>query len=94
MMPDIDPNCWLITIQTSQMRPLLKYLNENGVQARPFWMPMNQLRMFRNDIYINNDDISNQVYESCISIPSSVGVTDEQLQTVVETIKQFYKNID
>lgn len=94
MLPDVDANCWLITIQTNQMRPLLKYLNENGVQARPFWMPMNQLRMFHQDLYVNSKDISNQVYESCISIPSSVGVTDEQLQVVVKTIQQFYQNID
>ena len=75
------------------MRPLLKHLNENGVQARPFWMPMNQLQMFHNDLYISNTDVSNQVYESCISIPSSIGVTEEQLHTVVKTIQQFYKNI-
>ncbi|SEA68998.1 LegC family aminotransferase [Bizionia paragorgiae] len=85
-----DPNCWLFTFSTSRMRELLDYLNQNGVQSRPFWMPMNQLAMFKDDIYINKNDVSASVYENSISIPSSAGITKEQLETVVRTIKEFY----
>jgi perosamine synthetase len=86
------PNGWLFTFRTSKMRQLLAYLNSNGVQARPFWMPMNQLEMFKKDIYITNANVSATVYETSISIPSSSGITNKQLQTVVETIKAFYKD--
>ena len=86
------PNGWLFTFRTSKMRQLLAYLNSNGVQARPFWMPMNQLEMFKKDIYINNANVSATVYDTSISIPSSTGITNKQLQTVVETIKAFYKD--
>lgn len=85
-----DPNCWLFTFSTSRMRELLEYLNENGVQSRPFWMPMNQLEMFKDNIYINTSDVSANVYADSISIPSSAGITQEQLETVVKTIKAFY----
>lgn len=85
-----DPNCWLFTFSTSRMRELLEYLNENGVQSRPFWMPMNQLEMFKDNIYINTSDVSASVYADSISIPSSAGITQEQLETVVKTIKAFY----
>ena len=86
------PNGWLFTFRTSKMRQLLAYLNSNGVQARPFWMPMNQLEMFKKDIYINNANVSATVYDTSISIPSSTGITNKQLQRVVETIKAFYKD--
>jgi aminotransferase in exopolysaccharide biosynthesis len=86
------PNSWLFTFRTSKMRQLLAYLNSNGVQARPFWMPMNQLEMFKKDIYITNANVSATVYDTSISIPSSTGITNKQLQTVVETIKAFYKD--
>ena len=86
------PNGWLFTFRTSKMRQLLAYLNSNGVQARPFWMPMNQLEMFKKDIYITNANVSASVYDTSISIPSSTGITNKQLQTVVETIKAFYKD--
>src|SRR5690625_859309 len=87
---DTDPNCWLFTFQTSRMRELLDYLNNNGVQSRPFWMPMNQLDMFKDDIYIQDNDISASVYKNSLSIPSSAGITQEQLEEVVRVIKEFY----
>ncbi|MFD2552354.1 LegC family aminotransferase [Bizionia sediminis] len=83
-------NGWLFTFSTKHMRALLAYLNENGVQSRPFWMPMNQLEMFKNDRYITKTDVSAHVYDTSISIPSSAGITPEQLETVVKTIKEFY----
>jgi len=47
--------------------------------------------MFKKDIYITNANVSATVYDTSISIPSSTGITNKQLQTVVETIKAFYK---
>ncbi|SFT63064.1 aminotransferase, LLPSF_NHT_00031 family [Lishizhenia tianjinensis] len=87
----VNPNCWLFTFKTSKMRELLAYLNENGVQSRPFWMPMNQLEMFKKEIYVSSEDVSSNIYNTSISIPSSAGITLEQQKTVVSTIKEFYK---
>ena len=90
--PDVNANCWLFTFKTSKMRALLDYLNDNEVQSRPFWMPMNQLQMFENDLYITENNNSNAVYETSISIPSSAGISQSELETVVTTIKEFYSN--
>ncbi|MBU3659565.1 MAG: LegC family aminotransferase [Flavobacteriales bacterium] len=87
---DVSANCWLFTFKTNKMRPLLEFLNANGVQSRPFWMPMNQLQMFKEDIYVTENDCSSKIYENCISIPSSAGITQEQMQEVVTKIKEFF----
>ena len=87
---DVEANCWLFTFKTKKMRNLLTYLNDNGVMSRPFWKPMNQLDMFKNDIFVSNSN-SNKIYEQCISIPSSAGITELELKEVVTKIKQFYK---
>jgi len=87
---DVDPNCWLFTLRTSKMRDLLSFLNGQKVQSRPFWVPMNQLPMYKNCEFISNNNQSDQVYQSAISIPSSTGLTQEQLSTVVSIIKKFY----
>lgn len=89
---DVKANCWLFTFKTSKMRGLLEYLNNNGIQSRPFWMPMNQLEMFKNDIYVTEINNSGNVYESSISIPSSAGITQAEMEEVVKTIKAFYSN--
>ncbi|MEZ7500382.1 LegC family aminotransferase [Flavobacterium sp. Arc3] len=91
--PEVEANCWLFTFKTKHMRELLAYLNDNGVQSRPFWVPMNQLEMFKEDIYVSIDDHSNQVYQSSISIPSSAGITPTEMATVVKTIKAFYATL-
>ena len=87
---DVEANCWLFTFKTKKMRNLLSYLNDNGVMSRPFWKPMNQLDMFKNDTFVSNSN-SNKIYEQCISIPSSAGITESELKEVVAKIKQFYK---
>ena len=89
---EVDANCWLFTFKTKYMRQLLNFLNDNGVQSRPFWMPMNQLEMFKNDIFISNDNQSEQVYASSISIPSSAGISLQEMETVVSKIKLFYSS--
>ena len=51
--PNSDPNCWLFTFRTKKMRDLLNHLNNNKIQSRPFWTPMNNLPMYKDLKYIN-----------------------------------------
>jgi perosamine synthetase len=90
ILENTNPNCWLFTFRTNKMRPLLKFLNDSGVQSRPFWMPMNQLEMFKHELFVTANNASNKLYDTCISIPSSSGLTQAQLEKTVETIKKFY----
>jgi perosamine synthetase len=85
---DVNPNWWLPTIFTTKQKEILKVLNDNKLQSRPFWVPMNQLRMFKDDIYINNNDCSDFVYQHCLSIPCSTNITDADMQQVVNRIKE------
>jgi len=89
--PDVTPNCWLFTFQTGKMLELRSFLDKNGIQTRPFWKPMNQLSMYSDCICFGKEEQANTLYSQCISIPSSVGLTQEQMQTVVDSIKSFYK---
>ena len=91
VIADVNPNCWLFTFKTSKQRELLKVLNDKKMQSRPFWVPMNQLKMFKKDLYITKEDKSNQIYSSCLSIPCSTHITDEEMQSIADTIKSCYK---
>jgi perosamine synthetase len=87
-IPEVESNGWLFTIRTKHQRAILKALNENNCVSRPFWVPMNQLQMFKDDIYITKKDNSNHIYNSCLSIPCSTGITDEEMEIVVNIIKK------
>ncbi len=88
---DVNPNWWLPTIKTNRQRDVLKILNENKLQSRPFWVPMNQLPMFTNDIFYNKNDRSNFVYKHCLSIPCSTNITNQEMESVAARIKEVYK---
>jgi perosamine synthetase len=89
--PNSNPNCWLFTFRTRKMRGLLEYLNSKKIQSRPFWTPMNNLPMYKDLIYINENDISNKIFKESISIPSSSNLTIADQRKVITEIKKFYK---
>jgi perosamine synthetase len=87
---DVKPNWWMPTIKTSRQKAVLKILNEHKMQSRPFWVPMNQLRMFKDDVYYNKTDRSDFVYLHCLSIPCSTNISNEDLQAVCDKIKEVF----
>ncbi len=84
---EVTPNNWLFTILHKEQKKLLKELTGSQIQVRPFWVPMNQLEMFRKDLYISIADVSNEVYSRGISLPCSTNISNEELESVVTKIK-------
>ena len=83
----METNGWLFTIQTDKQQQLLDHLNANKIFSRRFWMPMNKLPMYKDCVYIQKKDNANYIYNTCLSIPCSTNITDEELGIVVEEIK-------
>lgn len=88
---ETDPNYWLFTIMTEKQKEVLKILNDNEMQSRPFWVPMNQLPMFAQNIYFNHNDCSDYIYKRCLSIPCSTNIRDEEMASVSEKIRSVYQ---
>tara|TARA_B100000965_G_C19524262_1_gene728021 strand:+ start:167 stop:1324 length:1158 start_codon:yes stop_codon:yes gene_type:complete len=91
VLKDVDHNNWLITIKTKQQKKLLDYLNFNNILSRPFWCPMNKLPMYKDLIYISKNDNCKKIHETCLSIPCSTNIKEEDLSIVVNFIKKFFK---
>ena len=89
---DVISNEWLFTITTKSMQKLLSYLNNNGVMSRPFWMPMNELPMFSECLYISSGNISSLIHQRALSIPCSTGISDDQMGEVIEKVKLFFNS--
>jgi aminotransferase in exopolysaccharide biosynthesis len=90
MHDDVDCNCWLFTFSSSRQKELLDHLNAKGLQSRPFWRPMNQLVMFKDDVFYHHNNVSDSVYRSALSIPCSTYLTNEDLDQVIAAIKEKY----
>ena len=87
---NVNPNWWMPTINTSKQKEILKVLNEDKLQSRPFWVPMNKLPMFKNNIYIQKDDRSDFIYNRCLSIPCSTNIKNEEMDKVISKIKSIF----
>ena len=86
----VNPNWWLPTIMTTKQKEVLKILNDNKMQSRPFWVPMNKLPMFTNNLYYTNDNTSDYIYQRCLSIPCSTNIKDDEMASVVDKIKEVF----
>jgi perosamine synthetase len=89
-LPEVKTNGWLFTIQTDQQQKLLDHLNANKILSRRFWMPMNKLPMYSDCPYIRDKDNAHYIYNTCLSIPCSTSITDEQLEIVAREVKAVF----
>ena len=87
---EVNPNCWLFTFYSSKKDEILQARKENKIIARPFWYPMNQLPMFKENIYVNDADFSRKIHENCISIPCSVGISEKEMLKVLNCITKVF----
>lgn len=83
------PNHWLHTIFHPETRQLEEVLNMFDIQTRKLWVPINRLPVYRDCRYIQVQDHSHTRYEHSLTLPSSTGITDAELQEVAERIRTF-----
>ncbi|MFK7971437.1 MAG: LegC family aminotransferase [Bacteroidia bacterium] len=83
-------NHWLFTIGCERSRELMAHLDKHGIQSRPLWRPMNQLPMYRECMYISEQDVAGILNKACLSIPCSSNLSEEDQETVIKQIREFY----
>jgi perosamine synthetase len=87
---DVIPNNWLYTVRLPNQAEIRRYLSQHDVEVRPLWVPMNRLPAFKNDLFINRDNVSDKLYKNCLSLPCSTGLKPEEQQEVIKLLQDFY----
>jgi aminotransferase in exopolysaccharide biosynthesis len=91
ILNDVKPNYWLTTVLSSRSKNIQESLEKKGVQTRKLWYPLNRLPMYQNATYVTENDYTWQIYEQSVSLPSGVGLKEEHLKKIVETILEAVK---
>lgn len=92
--PWASPTFWLYTVQIDReqygldSRALMAKLAENGIQSRPLWHPLHSLSPFR-ECATYKVAVADYLYERSLSLPCSVGLDNEQQQSVIRVIKDI-----
>ncbi|MCE7039687.1 LegC family aminotransferase [Dyadobacter sp. CY312] len=84
-----DSNFWHFVMLHERSRELIKYLSQQNIETRPVWLPINELPVFKNDIYIHTHNCSKQISDLGIMLPCSTSITEMDLNRVCSFITKF-----
>lgn len=88
-----EPNYWLsVMTLNGKVRPLdiMKLLESENIESRPVWKPMHMQPFFAEYDYIGRN-VSENLFESGICLPSDTKMLDEELKKVCVIIKQLWE---
>ncbi len=66
----------------------LRLLSQEGLGVRPIWYPIHMLPLYKDSIYYGVDNYE-ELYHSVICLPSSVGLTNVEIEYVVEELNNI-----
>ena len=85
-------NHWLYTIRIDEKtfgrssREVMRFLKERNIETRPLWQVMHRSPAHAGS-FSWQCEVADVLNAECLSIPCSVGVTDEQLTRVVQSLR-------
>lgn len=88
-----EPNHWLSCITLSgQVKAfdIMEALEKENIESRPIWKPMHLQPYFDKYDYIGTN-VSQNLFENGVCLPSDTKITDEELYRIVNIIKGLWK---
>lgn len=87
-----EPNYWLsVMTLKGEVRPLdvMEALEKENIESRPVWKPMHMQPFFAEYDYIGSD-VSEQLFENGVCLPSDTKMTDGDLERISSIIKGLW----
>jgi len=90
---NIDSNFWLYTVllgesvSLQERKNVVHMLNHRGIGSRPIWCPISDLPPYQ-DCQAYLIEHSPSLYRRGISLPSSVGLNESELESCVEAVQE------
>ncbi|PYZ92575.1 aminotransferase DegT [Salipaludibacillus keqinensis] len=87
-----EPNYWLSSMTLKgNVRPIeiMEALEKENIEARPIWKPMHKQPYFEKYNFVGTD-VSEQLFENGVCLPSDTKMTDQDLEKVVKIIKNLW----
>ena len=89
--PDVVSNCWQYVALFPDKLNLIKHLQNQKIEIRPLWIPINKLPIFSNDLYISEQNNSGEISELGLMLPCSTSITNLEIDQVINSIFTFYQ---
>ena len=93
LIKGFKPVYWLNSIyfknfNTKKVREIGNYLLKKGIEIRPGFWPMNELKNFTS-IYVKENNISKEVFNKSIVLPSAYNLNEKDVKRIFAVIKNY-----
>jgi dTDP-4-amino-4,6-dideoxygalactose transaminase len=83
--------CQLFSILAKQRDGLMKYLADKGIMTKIYFSPVHKTQFYQKTLgYTCTLPITEKISNNIISLPFYPGITKDEMQRVVDTIRSFY----
>lgn len=95
--PRTEPVYWFTSFESDSLETLATHLLERGIQTRRFFYPLHMQPCYLKNPSISKANqsrypVSEDAYRKGLSLPSSYLLTDEQQNSVIQAIQNYYAN--
>lgn len=90
--PDVVSNCWQYVGLFPDKLNLIKHLQEQKIEIRPLWIPINKLPIFSEDLYVSTQNNSGKISALGLMLPCSTSITNDEIDEVINSIFTFYQS--
>lgn len=81
---DLQGVCWLFSVLINNRDRLMKYLYSEGIETRPFFVPMHKLPMYKSR---NRFPVAERVSKTGLNLPTFADMTEKQVAYIAKCIK-------
>lgn len=88
-----EPNYWLsVMTLNGPVKPIevMEALEKENIESRPIWKPMHMQPFFAEYDYVGSD-VSEQLFETGVCLPSDTKMTDVDLERICGIVKGLWK---
>jgi perosamine synthetase len=89
--PEVISNYWQYVALFPDKLNLIKHLQNQKIEIRPLWIPINKLPIFSNDLYVSTHNHSHKISALGLMLPCSTSITNHEIDEVINSIFTFYQ---
>lgn len=93
---ECDPVHWFTSFLCDKKSELIEYANSKNIQTREFFYPLHMQPCYKNYpniVMLDSYEVSEDLFNRGISLPSSYNLTEENQIAVINTLKEWlFKN--
>jgi len=88
--PDVNTTYLFYVMKTEQRDSLIDFLSERGIGTSVHYYPNHLFELYRG--YSADVPVTEEVWQQIVTLPCYPSLTDDQLDTVINGVHEFFKD--